>query len=38
VGLSDLCGRPRSPAEVAEHFWIGIELDLQVEMAVSKRD
>jgi hypothetical protein len=38
VGLSDLCRRPRSPAEVAEHFWIGIELDLQVEMAVSKRD
>ena len=38
VGLGDLCRRPRPPAEIAEHFRIRIELDLQAEMAVGKRD
>jgi hypothetical protein len=38
VGLANICRRPCSPAQVAEHFWIGIELDLQVEMAVGQRD
>lgn len=38
MGFGDLGPGPRSPADVAEHFWIGIELDLQIEMAVGKRD
>src|SRR5581483_3201463 len=38
VGFGNLGPGARSPADVAEHFWIRIELDLQVEMAVGERD